>query len=226
MLGTPSGTVPFTTKFPNPVWSIWRDRPLSKRLIFYTQFLSIIVRGATTTLDQIPLKISASHILIQGLVNSAVTQTGFGLVDEYGPGVVHLVVDNPLLWAFEVLEQMPTEELACTVVSTIGSHPVYLDCLASYGPSGIFVATDERSGLAAIYAASKTIPSYHMTSGLTKTELKLVRLLLVGLETNAIAEYVHIRKETVNTHFSNVLNKLECKDRTQLVAKALGYSKV
>lgn len=196
------------------------------RLTFYTIISSTVVKGVAKVMDQILLKVSASHTSIQELVNSTVVQTGFGLIDKYEPGAVHLVVDNPLLWAFEALEKTPNERLSHTVVSTTGSHPVYLDCIASYGPSGIFCATDERSGLAAIYAASTAVKSYQMASGLTKTELKLVCFLLMGFDTSTIADHTCVRKETVNTHFSNILGKLGYKDRTQLVTKILGYSKV
>jgi DNA-binding NarL/FixJ family response regulator len=174
-------------------------------------------------MHDVTLLVRASHESIREVVKYAVTQAGFRVADEYRPEVVQVLLDNPLLWAFEVLERIPKERLVYTVVSTVGSHPVYLDCLASYKPSGVFISTDGRSALAAIYAASVGSTSYQMASGLTKTELRIVRLLLKGRDPEAIACHAHIKRDTVNTHISNILSKLGYGDRTQLVAKVLGY---
>jgi DNA-binding NarL/FixJ family response regulator len=171
-------------------------------------------------LHDIPLFIC---LAIQEAVKHVLTQAGFTVTDRECSGAVFVVLDNPLLWAFEALEQMKREQLTYAVVSTVGSHPAYLDCLASYKPSGVFVSTDGRSALAAIYAASAGSTSYQMMSGLTRTELRIVRLLLKGLDSEAIARHAHIKRDTVNTHISNILSKLGYGDRTQLVAKVLGY---
>jgi DNA-binding NarL/FixJ family response regulator len=62
-----------------------------------------------------------------------------------------------------------------------------------------------------------------MTSGLTRSELRIVRLLLQGYETREIARRADASEKTVNAHISNVLGKLGYRDRAQLIAKVLGY---
>lgn len=75
---------------------------------------------------------------------------------------------------------------------------------------------------AATIAAALGMVSYQSASGLTPTELCIVRLLLQGHETREIAQRVHTIKKTVNAHLSNVLGKLGYKNRAQLVARVLG----
>jgi DNA-binding CsgD family transcriptional regulator len=167
--------------------------------------------------------VQASDELLHKLVSGMVTQAGFALIERYQPGAVYLVVDNPLCWAFNALEALPKRERRFAVVSTQVRHPVYTDCLMSYQLSSVFFHTDAARGIAALYAAAAGATSTTMTSGLTPSELRIVRLLLQGHETREIARKVRAAEKTVNAHISNVLGKLGYKDRAQLVAKVLGY---
>lgn len=83
--------------------------------------------------------------------------------------------------------------------------------------------TDAERAVAALYAAATGTASTTITSGLTPTELRVVRLLLQGFGTREIARKVSASEKTVNAHISNVLGKLGYRDRAQLVAKVLGY---
>ena len=166
--------------------------------------------------------VQASDEKLRTLVAEMVAQAGLVIADNYRPGAVHLIVDSPLLWAFAALEALPKRERTCAVVSTQATHPVYLDCLMSYRPSGVFFHTDATGGMAALYAAAAGVTSRTVTSGLTPTELRIARLLLQGYETKAIATRLHITCSTTNSHFSRILQKTGCSDRAQLVARVLG----
>lgn len=133
------------------------------------------------------------------------------------------MVDSPPGWAITALEALPKCERHFAAVSTQLKHPVYCDCLMSYQLSGVFFHTDAARGIAALYAAAAGVTSTTMTSGLTPTELRIIRLLLQGHGTREIARRVHATKKTVNDHISHVLGKLGYKDRAQLVARVLGY---
>ncbi len=62
---------------------------------------------------------------------------------------------------------------------------------------------------------------------LTNRELEVLALLSHGYSNNDIAEELHIGIKTVKTHVSNILDKLELKDRTQaaIFARDKGINK-
>lgn len=58
---------------------------------------------------------------------------------------------------------------------------------------------------------------------LTQKEKEVLALLVKGKSNKEIAQDLHISEVTVKTHISNILHKLEVKDRTQAVIKAIEY---
>lgn len=65
----------------------------------------------------------------------------------------------------------------------------------------------------------KTLPL--PTVELTDRELQILRLLVGGMSNKEIMRAVFLAEGTVRNHVSNILAKLECRDRTQAVIKAL-----
>lgn len=63
-------------------------------------------------------------------------------------------------------------------------------------------------------------PPFEQTSAqvLTKREREVVTLIAMGLETDQIAEELHVSPETVRTHVRNAMSKLGAHTRAQLVA--------
>jgi DNA-binding NarL/FixJ family response regulator len=55
---------------------------------------------------------------------------------------------------------------------------------------------------------------------LTERELEIVRLVARGMSNAEIANEVVVSEATVKTHLTNVLRKLDLRDRTQLVVRA------
>lgn len=105
---------------------------------------------------------------------------------------------------------------------TQATHPVYLDCIASYHVAGVVTSTDEPAILSGVYAAASAQKTYQWKSGLTYMELRVTRSLLQGLDTRTVARQLSISAKTVNAHVSNVLGKLGYESRAQLVAHLLG----
>ena len=56
---------------------------------------------------------------------------------------------------------------------------------------------------------------------LTEREMEVLALLVKGLSNKEIAENLYISPRTVKSHVSNILRKLDVKDRTQAVIKAI-----
>jgi two-component system, NarL family, response regulator LiaR len=67
--------------------------------------------------------------------------------------------------------------------------------------------------------ASNLTPESQMAVGLLSTlserELEVLRLLTHGLQNNEVAEQLSVSENTVRTHISNILTKLDLRDRTQ-----------
>ncbi|HOY21866.1 MAG TPA: response regulator transcription factor [Cellvibrio sp.] len=64
----------------------------------------------------------------------------------------------------------------------------------------------------------KSLPA---TIQLTERELEILRLLVGGMSNKEIVRAVFLAEGTVRNHVSNILAKLECRDRTQAVLKAM-----
>lgn len=56
---------------------------------------------------------------------------------------------------------------------------------------------------------------------LTEREMQILRLLAGGFSNKEIVRAVFLAEGTVRNHVSNILAKLECRDRTQAVLKAI-----
>lgn len=134
----------------------------------------------------------------------------------------HLLLDFPMTWALGKLSDMNSLDRARTLVVTQGTHPAYLDLIASFHVSGVAGTEDPRAIVAGIYAAASSLKTYHWRSGLTYMELRVTRLLLLGHDTAASAEQLRISQKTVNAHVSNILAKLGLESRTQFIATLVG----
>ncbi|MDK2824070.1 MAG: two-component system, NarL family, response regulator [Clostridia bacterium] len=65
---------------------------------------------------------------------------------------------------------------------------------------------------------SNTIEEFtFLQKKLSSRQLEIVKLVSCGLTNKEIAEQLHISEKTVKTHVSNILRKLEMKDRMQIV---------
>ncbi|MTI19732.1 response regulator transcription factor, partial [Fulvivirga sp. RKSG066] len=56
--------------------------------------------------------------------------------------------------------------------------------------------------------------------GISKRELEVLGQMALGKSNNEIAESLHISENTVKTHVSNLLSKLNAKRRTEALKKA------
>jgi DNA-binding NarL/FixJ family response regulator len=135
--------------------------------------------------------------------------------------IANVVLDFPRGYAFLPLGAFDSIERARTLVVTQASHPIYMDCIASYHVSSVVNTLDDPSLLAGLYAAATGQRTYQWKSGLTYMEMRVVRALLRGLDTVSIALELSIANKTVNAHMSNVLLKTGVENRAQLMALLL-----
>jgi DNA-binding NarL/FixJ family response regulator len=58
-------------------------------------------------------------------------------------------------------------------------------------------------------------------SQLSPREREILMLITTGMTNNQIAAELHISPDTVKTHVRNIMDKLQCKDRTAMAVKAV-----
>lgn len=171
--------------------------------------------------NNVGIQVKVSHPDFRALVEPVVGASDLHDHDEGKYGVAEIILDYPLTWAFDQLEEMNSIERARTLVVTQAVHPAYLDSLASYHVSSVVVSTDRNGLLSGIYAAAASQRAYHYRSELTYMELRVTRLLIRGKETKEIAEDLQVSYKTVNAHVSNILCKLGLTSRAQFLAELI-----
>lgn len=121
--------------------------------------------------------------------------------------------DDELIWSGleagakgYLLKDAPAEELISAIFQVAAGHSILPPNIAAK------LVTRIRHG-----GGSPERPS----ANLTERELDILRLIAQGTPNKEIAATLHISENTVKTHISNVLHKMDAKDRTEAVAKAL-----
>ncbi len=106
-----------------------------------------------------------------------------------------------------LLKDMPSEQLATAVRSAAkGQSPI--------GP-------EMARKLVNLVTHSPIVPSpATATSELSEREIEVLQLIAAGLSNKEIAEKLFIAEGTAKNHVSNILSKLEVRDRAQAVARA------
>jgi DNA-binding NarL/FixJ family response regulator len=61
------------------------------------------------------------------------------------------------------------------------------------------------------------------TNSISKKEKEILKLVAGGLSNREIANVIHLAEGTVKNHVSNILTKLNCRDRTQAVLYAIHW---
>ena len=106
-----------------------------------------------------------------------------------------------------LLKDMPSEQLADAIRSAAkGQSPI--------GP-------EMARKLVNLVTQNPTVPaSPAAASELSEREIEVLRLIAAGLSNKEIAEKLVIAEGTAKNHVSNILSKLEARDRAQAVARA------
>jgi DNA-binding NarL/FixJ family response regulator len=105
-----------------------------------------------------------------------------------------------------LLKDMPSEQLADAIRSAAkGQSPI--------GP-------EMARKLVNLVAHSPIVTAPPTASELSEREIEVLRLIADGLSNKEIAEKLFIAEGTAKNHVSNILSKLEARDRAQAVARA------
>jgi DNA-binding NarL/FixJ family response regulator len=156
------------------------------------------------------------------------------------PDVVLLDLRLPKLDGLEVLKRLKAGQPEVRVlVLTVHDEQNYVGEAVMAGADGYLLKTVAHRevadavrrvarGEAVLHPAVARSVLSELTGGkggpgsdLSPRELEILKLLSQGLSNRQIAEEITLGVETVKTHISHILTKLDAVDRTQAVAKAI-----
>jgi DNA-binding NarL/FixJ family response regulator len=101
---------------------------------------------------------------------------------------------------------MPSEQLADAIRSAAkGQSPI--------GP-------EMARKLVNLVTQNPIVPLPPTATDLSEREIEVLRLIAAGLSNKEIGEKLFIAEGTAKNHVSNILSKLEARDRAQAVARA------
>lgn len=166
--------------------------------------------------------VSSSHPAHLSWVRDLLQHPDVEVMDAPGEGIANVIIDVTFGWTLAKLAQLDSIARARTLIVTSSMHPVYLDCLGSHHVSSVASMSDPQGILAGAYAAAAAQRSYHYRSPLTYMELRVLRLLLKGVDTVGVAAALDVSFKTVNAHVSNTLGKMGVDGRAQMLVNLLG----
>lgn len=158
------------------------------------------------------------------------------LIRELHPDVAVVDLRMPTTGGIEVTTAVSGNHTRVVVLSAVGDAHMVQEALDA-GAAGY---VDKESPLdvlvSAVHAAARgrSFVDPALVSGLldgterrlSQREREVLQLAADGLQNRAIAERLHLSEETVKSHVSNVIRKLDASSRTQAVAEALRRSMI
>ena len=198
--------------------------------------------------DQNLVKMGICSLLeLSGRINVvAQLDNGIGVLDaikEHEPDVILLDIRMPKMNGIEVLAEMKKKniDIATIILTTFDEHDLVLESI-KLGAKGylrkdvsldvLMNAIDSviagemcfqpgiTSQVVENVASQKTDSSRNLEA-LTNGEVQVLRLAAAGYSNNEIAEAMHKSSGTIRNQMSFILAKLQVRDRTRAVLKAI-----
>lgn len=183
----------------------------------------------------------------EGLVCAGIAPNGLvgtRMVASHRPDVVLMDLDMPVMGGVEAMEVIAREHPEVNVLAmTTFSGQEHVVAALRAGACGYLVKdmtpadiTDAirrvHAGEAALAPAvsralvhsvregSRTTASPEVRAGFTPRELEVLQLLGRGLSNSEIADRIHFSEASVKAHMTQVMTKLQVRDRVQALIKA------
>lgn len=172
-------------------------------------------------------------------------QAGLAAIKQHQPDIVLLDIRMPLMNGVEVLENLQLQQSAIPVLvlTTFDDHELVSDCIR-FGAKGYLrkdVGLDELTKAIeritsggewlqpAITQRINRVVSHSLAEkenrikavDLTEAEVRVLRLIAAGCSNQEIADILHKAAGTVRNQVSAILDKLDARDRTQAVLRAI-----
>lgn len=168
------------------------------------------------------------------------------LAKELRPDVVLMDLQMPLMNGVDATRQLQSEQFNCRVIAltTFGEDEYVFDCLRAGAAGYLLKDVPSENLFAAIRAAargesflepsvtSRVLAEFNRLSvqspaasaglidSLSDREGEILRLIANGSTNREIADALFITEGTVKNHVTNILSKLDVRDRTQAALKA------
>jgi len=172
------------------------------------------------------------------------------LADSFRPNVVLMDLQMPVMNGVAATRQLHSTQPDCHVIAltTFDGDEYIFDCLRAGAVGYLLKDAPSEILFAAIRAAARgesflqpsvttrvlaeftrlsdqPVASVTLVEPLSDREHEILRLIAKGSTNREIAEALFITEGTVKNHVTNILSKLDVRDRTQAALKAreLGY---
>jgi DNA-binding NarL/FixJ family response regulator len=172
------------------------------------------------------------------------------LADSFRPNVVLMDLQMPVMNGVAATRQLHSTQPDCHVIAltTFDGDEYIFDCLRAGAVGYLLKDAPSENLFAAIRAAARgesflqpsvttrvlaeftrlsdqPVASVTLVEPLSDREHEILRLIAKGSTNREIAEALFITEGTVKNHVTNILSKLDVRDRTQAALKAreLGY---
>jgi DNA-binding NarL/FixJ family response regulator len=168
------------------------------------------------------------------------------IAESLHPHVVLMDLQMPVMDGVEATRQLHSNQPDCRVIAltTFDGDEYVFDCLRAGAVGYLLKDAPSESLFAAIRAAargesflqpsvttrvlaeftrlSEQAPAATLVEPLSEREREILRLIARGSSNREIADALFITEGTVKNHVTNILGKLDVRDRTQAAIKARG----
>lgn len=153
------------------------------------------------------------------------------LILKVKPDVCLLDIEMPVQTGLEVAEKLKMESSPCRVIIlTTFARPGYFERAVKAGVNGYLLKDEPSDRLAEsirrVMQGHRAISpelifdSVSQKNPLTPRECEILQLIAAGKTANEIARSLHLSHGTVRNYISEILNKLEVKNRIEAISMA------
>ena len=153
------------------------------------------------------------------------------MINSQKPDVCLIDIEMPIMSGLEVAEQLMVQESACRVIIlTTFARPGYLERALKANAYGYLLKDGPSEDLAQsirnVMQGKREISpelifgSLKLDNPLTEREIEILKLASSGMTTKEIAGVLFLSPGTIRNYLSEVINKLEAKNRIEAIAIA------
>ncbi|WP_054954948.1 response regulator [Paenibacillus dakarensis] len=153
------------------------------------------------------------------------------LITKLTPDVCLLDIEMPLMSGLEVAEELQRMDSPCRVmILTTFARPGYFERAVQAGVQGYLLKDEPSDRLAEAIrrvmdgrrevSPELVFGTVREVNPLTEREREILRLAAAGSSSSEIASKLHLSYGTVRNYMSEVLSKLEAKNRIEAIALA------
>ena len=168
-------------------------------------------------------------ITIIGLAENG--KEALSMINSQKPDVCLIDIEMPIMSGLEVAEQLMVQESACRVIIlTTFARPGYLERALKANAYGYLLKDGPSEDLAQsirnVMQGKREISpelifgSLKLDNPLTEREIEILKLASSGMTTKEIAGVLFLSPGTIRNYLSEVINKLEAKNRIEAIAIA------